>query len=112
MFDFDNIPKSENKPCQDCGQTFRGISEQVRCLQCQYYLDNPDQAPGYWTWNKRGNGVWGAVATWPEHDPLPNVGDTIDIHRKDGQVSAKTITEVDGLRYDMTGRAKLYCWVQ
>ena len=111
MIDFANIPKSENKPCQDCEQTFRGLPQESRCVECQYDADHPDQAPKYWTWTRRGSGVWGAVATWPEQETLPNVGDTIDIHRKDGRVSTNTITEVDGLRYDMMGRARLHCWV-
>ena len=111
MVDFANMPKQEEKYCQDCGQQFRGFPEQPRCTQCHYDSMYPEEAPKYWTWKKRGQN-WIISATWPDREPLPNVGETVTVHRKDGSSSDETITEVDRITYDMSGRAKLRCLVK
>ena len=112
MIDFANLPEERTLNCNQCGQEFRTFTPRGLCTECQYYRDNPDQAPKYWTWTRHGDSDWAAVATWPGKDPLPEVGGAITVHRRDGSSSQKTITEVGELQYDTRGRARLRCWVQ
>ena len=111
MIDFNNLPKAEYKDCPDCRQRFRGFQEEDRCVECQFYVDHPEMAPKYWTWTKRGQ-TWTVVATWPDREPSPEVGDTITVHRKNGTTSVETISEIDGLIYRPDGKGRLHCWVQ
>ena len=110
MIDFANMPKHEQKECQECGQQFTGFPDQPRCTQCHYLSLHPEEAPKYWTWTKRGP-TWTIVATWPDREPLPEVGDVLTVHRRNGATSAETITEIDGLLYDTMGRGRLHCRV-
>ena len=43
---------------------------------------------------------------------LPEPGDKVTVHRKNGSTSVETIREVDGLIYLPTGRARLDCFVE
>ena len=110
-FDFSTIPNREYKDCQDCGQRFRGFENEKLCPECQSLREHPERAPKHWTWTKTGR-RWTIAATWPDAEPIPNVGDAVTVHRQDGSSSQETITEVDGLIYDFNGRARLHCWVK
>ena len=110
-FDYSNLPKREHKDCQDCGQQFVGFDKDTLCIECLHIKQHPEKAPKHWIWTKTGR-RWTIIATWPDTEPLPTVGDTVSVHRKDGTNSAEVITEVDGRIYDMNGRARLHCWVR
>ena len=110
-FDFTAIPKRDRKPCQDCGQTFPGFSDETCCVECQHYRDHPELAPKHWTWHRTGR-KWTVAATWPDGESRPQVGDAITVHRGDGTASVETISEVDGVLYNQFGRGKLHCWVK
>ena len=111
MFDYASIPKRQTLTCEDCGQKFSAIAGNPVCNECQYDRDHPEEAPKHWTWTRAGS-KWTIVATWPYGEPLPNAGDTVTVHRKDGSSSEKAISEVDGIIYDMRGRGRLHCWVK
>ena len=66
----------------------------------------------YWTWSKGGRLNWGIVAHWPDGEPLPDAGDQVSVHRKDGSTSVVKIQEVEGLRYLSNGRAQLRCMIE
>jgi hypothetical protein len=100
------------RSCAGCGQTFRGAGGENLCGECQYTLDHPESADMYWTWTRAPRGRWGIAAHWPDAEPLPEPGDTATVHRKDGSQSTETITEVHGLHYLPTGRARLTCTVR
>ena len=110
-FDFSATGRMERKNCEECGQTFEGFPQERTCLECRYLRDNPEQAPKYWTWRRRGSGIWGVSAHWPDNEPLPEPGDQVTVHRKNGSTSVETIREVDGLIYLPTGQARLDCFV-
>ena len=111
MVDFSRLSKLQSKTCNDCGEEFTThVPENTTCTECGYYREHPELAPMYWTWTRRGR-WWTVAATWPVKEPLPEVGAVITVHRKDGTSSTETISEVDGLLYDMSGRARLHCWV-
>ena len=99
------------KPCKECGQVFRGLEEQGLCTECSYKQDHPEARDMYWTWSHAGRGSWGIVAFWPDGEPMPDSGDQVTVHRKDGSTSTVVIHEVEGLRYLPTGRAQLRCMV-
>ena len=65
----------------------------------------------YWTWCKEGRPRWGILAHWPDGEPLPDVGEQVTVHRKDGSSSIAVILEVE-LRYLPTGRAQLRCMIE
>ena len=111
MFDFSKMKQRETRDCPECGQEFDTIGDRVLCLECQYNQDHPEMAPKYWTWTKNGSN-WKIAATWPEREPEPEPGDRVTVHRKNGTESTETIREIHELRYDMTGKARLTCWVE
>ena len=110
---WEQIAKSDRtKDCIQCQRQFNTHVDADLCQESQYYKDNPPEAPKYWTWTKRHSGVWGIRAAWPETDPLPEPGDQVTVNRKNGTTSVETIREVEGLRYQMDGRAVLECFIQ
>ena len=112
-FDFLNTRTPNPTPCSRCAATFDQISEEQQlCTECQFESDHPELAPQYWTWTRSGSSTWTAVATWPDKEPLPEPGDTITVHRRDGSSSEHTITETDGVLYDRSGRPRLHCRVR
>ena len=111
MFDFEALGQSR-KPCSQCGEVFRGREETTLCLDCQYKQEHPEMQDEYWTWTRISANRWGIVAYWPDQEPPPEPGELVLIHRKDGTSSNETITEVEGLRYGMDGRGRLYCRVR
>lgn len=66
----------------------------------------------YWTWRRGPHGRWDIVAYWPDGEPLPDPGEQVTVHRKDGSNSAVTIQEVEGLTFTITGRGQLRCTVR
>ena len=108
---FDKILKALNsmtrKPCNECGQAFRGLEEQELCTECSYKRDHPEDRDMYWTWSRAGRGSWGIAACWPDREPMPEPGDQVTVHRRDGSTSIAVIREVEGLSYRPTGRGKL-----
>ena len=111
-FDFSQLnPRSyQTKRCSQCGRVFTTRHDNDLCEQCQYYADNPDQAPKYFTWHQRSSG-WHIRATWPDKEPLPEPGDQVTVHRKNGSTSVETVREVEGLIYLPDGRGRLDCYV-
>ena len=114
-FDFDNMFEKLNsmtrKDCAECGQVFQGLPETGSCIDCQYKQEHPETRDMYWTWKRSGRGGWEIVAHWPDKEPLPNPGDRVSVHQKDGSSSTAIILEVD-LRYLPTGRAQLRCMIE
>ena len=108
---FDRLESMIKKPCGECGREFEGIPEDDICLECQYKQEHPEESDMYWTWSKGGRPTWGIVAYWPDQEPLPDPGERVTVHRKDGSTSVVTIHEVEGLRYLPTGRAQLRCMI-
>ena len=112
-FNFLNSRRPEPADCEQCGTTFDQVKDKhTLCTECEYLEEHPEMAPKHWTWTRGPASNWMAVATWPDKEPLPEPGDRITIHRKDGSDSTHTVTEVDGVRYDSTGRGTLYCRIQ
>ena len=100
------------KPCNECGQVFRGLDEEELCTECGCKRDHPEARDMYWTWSRAGRGSWGIVAYWPDGEPMPEPGDRVTVNRRDGSTSIAVIHEVEGLRYLPTGRAQLRCMVE
>ena len=90
---------------------FQGLPETDSCIDCQYKQEHPEARDMYWTWKRSGRGGWGIVAHWPDKEPLPNPGDRVNVHRKDGSFSTAIILEVD-LRYLPASRAQLRCMIE
>ena len=111
MADFEKMPMRSRKSCQKCGETFRGFQDEVICLQCKFYQEHPEEAPGYWKWIGPEQGRR-ARSTWTENRPLPQPGDTITVHRKDGKASLETVDEVEGLMYQPTGKLLLDVYIK
>ena len=112
---FQDMSNRLNRPrvtrnCADCGREFQTITEQDCCLECEYLREHPLERTKVWTWARVG-AQWGIAAYWPERAPLPEVGETVTVNRKDGSSSAATIREVEGIRYLPTGQGRLYCYV-
>lgn len=105
------IPANNRKECSECGQTFRGSEDQTLCTRCDWLKDNPEYRDEYWTWFMGASNEWKARCYWPEKKPLPEPGDVITVHRKDGTTSTATIREAEGLLYKPNGRASLTCFV-
>ena len=107
-FDFDNVvdrlKSMTRKPCNECGQVFRGAEEQELRTECGYKRDHPEARDKYWTWKRKGRNGWEIAAYWPDREPLPEPGDPVTVHRRDGSTSIAVIREVEGLRYLPTGR--------
>ena len=101
IVNFANIPTPATKTCSDCGEKFRSVGADT-CAECRYYEDNPHLAPGYFRWT-RATGRWIATAVWKTDMPVPKPGDTITVHRKDGDTSKQTVTEELPDRIDATG---------
>ena len=108
---FNAILKRERRDCRDCGETFRAAPGEETCAFCRYLREHPEEGPKHWTWRRR-SGVWGISAHWPDNEPLPEPGDKVTVHRKNGSTSVETIREVDGLLYLPTGKARLDCLVE
>ncbi len=94
------------------GEIFRGAEEQTLCQRCDWLKDNPEYQDEYWTWAKGVGNQWKARCYWPESKPLPEPGDVITVHRKDGSTSNATIKEAEGLLYRPSGRANLTCFLK
>ena len=111
-FDFSQLTarRYQIKHCTQCQQEFTTRNDNDLCEECQFYHDNPEQAPKYFTWHKRSSG-WSIRATWPDKEPLPEPGDQVTVHRKNRTTSVETIREVEGLIYLPSGQAKLDCYV-
>lgn len=100
MVNFTNLPKYRRFTCQDCGQTDRGPEGATLCSQCRRHQEHPEEAPGYFTWTRTGDG-WGARAKWRDKDPLPEPGQVIIVHRQDGTNSEQTVARVRNHHYDI-----------
>ena len=105
------IPGNIRKDCAECGQQFRGMPETDLCQECKYKRDHPEARDMYWTWCRGPHGRWDVVAYWPDGEPLPDPGERVTVHRKDGSNSTITIQEVEGLTFTTTGRGHLRCTV-
>ena len=109
---FERLNKMTSKNCAQCGQVFQGLPETGSCLECQYKQEHPEAQDMYWTWKRIGWDGWGIVAHWPDREPLPNPGDQVSVHQKDGSSSTVAILKVGDLHYLPTGRARLECTVK
>ena len=99
---FDNI-KLIQKTCAKCAAEYRTIREEEDlCSGCSYYRDNPELAPGYFTWS-RFAGEWTAAANWNPNDPEPAQGETITVHRRDGTTSKHRVASHHEGRFDPSG---------
>ena len=104
--------KRETMNCAQCGTQFTTRTGAALCEECSFYADHPEMAPKYWTWHRRASDVWGIQATWPEREPLPEPGDQVTVHRKNGTTSLETIREVEGLIFQLDGTARLDCFIE
>lgn len=104
--------KRETKNCAQCEKEFTTRTAAELCEQCSFYADHPEMAPKYWTWHRRASGVWGVQATWPEGEPLPEPGDRVTVHRRNGTSSVETLREVEGLMFRPDATARLTCFVE
>ena len=52
------------------------------------------------------------MAYWPDGQPLPNAGDQVTVHRKDGSTSVVKIEDVERPRYLSNGRTQLHCTIK
>ena len=110
-FKFPGLEPRSRKDCAGCGEEFQGREGEELCLECQHRKDRPETADKYWTWRRAGNRGWAIAAYWPDREPLPEPGEQVTVHRKDGSTSVATIRGVDGLRYTLSGRAQVQCIV-
>ncbi len=110
-FIFAGLPQMTYKNCVTCGQATRGPEQIAQCHECEYKEAHPEEQDLYWTW-RRGGSQWMIQAYWPDHAPIPNPGDDVTVHRRDGNESVEVIKEVDGLVYSMDGRGRLRCYVE
>ena len=85
--------------CSQCGDEDRGPEGTAICTLCQYYEANPAEAPGYFTWSSNLEG-WAATAKWREKEPVPEPGQTVTVHRKDGGSSEHRVRGTLDRRYD------------
>ena len=106
MSTFKIPPRYVDRTCGDCGQNYRGPPDSELCTECRYYRENPAEAPGYWTWRRSSQG-WQVTAKWRDRDPLPQAGDAVTVHRKDGSSSEHTLAEEPEFHYDMAGNKVL-----
>ena len=102
----------ETKNCGQCGNEFTTRTGADLCDQCQLYAIHPEMAPKYWTWRRRGSGVWGVTTRWLDNEPLPEPGEQVTVHRKNGSTSVETLREVEGLIYQPDGTARLDCFIE
>ncbi len=112
MVDFNNLPKRTRKDCAECGEEFRGTEEESLCFQCAYWKENPEDAPGYFTWARDPDDGWVAQARWRDLEPPPKEGQTITVHRKDGTTQQKTVAKPWTDRYNMDGTRIIRCLVK
>ncbi len=96
--------------CADCGRQATTRREEDLCDECSLYRTHPELAPKYWTWTKSGTS-WNATCKWPEGEDFPRPGLRIRIHRKDGSVQERSITEMLYHHYDTSGNLKITCTV-
>ena len=108
MSTFKIPPRSQPAVCPGCGLDFRTTGDEL-CTECRFHQENPEEAPGYWTWTQRSNGQWGGRAKWREKDPLPEPGQVITLHRKDGTTSQRTINSRPDTRYDQAANLIVTC---
>ena len=100
------------KNCTECGRNFHGIPEVPLCLDCWYRHEDPQQNYVYWMWGKEGRPTWGIKTHWPDGEPLPNTGDQVTVHRKDGSTSVVKIEDVERPRRLSNGKARLHCTIK
>ena len=112
MVDFAfRLPSRQTHPCPQCGQEARGDEGNELCTQCDFYLANPKMAPKYWTWTRLSHNQWGVTSFWPEKEDLPQPGDPVTVHRKDGATSSHTIQEVRNSGFTPEARFRVTCLV-
>ena len=99
-------PRRVRQRCPQCGEETRMAPEEQKCPECQLYDEQPERAPGYWTWTKTTGG-WSARTWLRENDPPPQPGTEITVHRQDGSSSVHTTREIRGEHYDRTARRTL-----
>ena len=110
MVNFDEL-KRIPKDCLECGRNFTAVSDEIElCSECRYFRENPEMAPGYWTWTKSRNG-WSIRAKQRDDDEMPEPGATVTVHRKNGTQSSETIREVGEHWYDTSGYRVITCEV-
>ena len=113
MVDFKKLMESRNREprtCLECGQECP-TPENDLCVQCQWYRDNPREAPGYWTWTQY-NGAWLIRAWWKDSEPMPEPGQQVTAHRRNGAESRETVDEVVDSRVHPNGRRIVRCAVR
>ena len=108
---FSELNSRTRKECSRCGETFRGTEDEEICPQCEFRAAHPEEQDKYWTWTRFGR-EWGITAYWPDREPLPDPGDRVTVHRKDGSTATATVREMPELRYLPDGRGRVYCWVE
>ena len=111
-FDWGALDRMVSKTCGQCGNEFQGLPDRDLCIDCEYRRKNPDQNDGYWTWKRAGENRWDIVAFWPDHEPEPDTGMIVTVHRKDGTASSAEILEIQGHRYLPNGRRQMQCIVR
>ena len=108
MYTF-NIPEGPRADvCEVCGRDFLATSDTL-CTEFRSRLEHPAWAPGYFRWGKTAPNQWGAQARWKEGSPLPEPGDVITVHKKDGTSSEHTVTTVHETTYDRNLRLIVRC---
>lgn len=112
MVNFSKLSPLQHKICKDCGNDYTThVDDSTVCTQCHFYRNNPEMAPKYWTWTRLTSSKWGIMARWPDKEDLPNPGDTVVVHRKNGATSTETITEVLRTGYSPSITLQVFCSV-
>ena len=111
-FPFPIPPKSRETTCTECDQPCRINRTEDLCDECNFHRSHPEMAPGYWTWQKLADNSWGVQATWREPSQLPQPGDSITVHRKNGTTSNTTIRELTHTHYNKSGNLVVHCRIQ
>ena len=109
MVDFSKLASMAGRECAECGAPFHGTPDDDLCSGHRYQRDHPETAPGYWTWTRMAGDRWGAAALWRENQPMPEPGDVITVHRRDGSEQERTIAEVRDQTYDTAGNPRVRC---
>ena len=103
--------RSQREACALCQRTFRARPDETICGYCEHKGGGPELAPGYWTWN-RAEGINKIQAYWDWNRPLPQPGETVTVHSKDGTACQATIKKALGLNNTRDRRTRAQCTVK
>ena len=103
--------RTQRKACSLCQRTFRARPDETICGHCEMKGGGPELAPGYWTWNQ-AEGINQIQAYWEWNEPLPQPGETVTVHSKEGAACQATIKEALGLHNTRDGRIRAQCTVK